>query len=79
MEYATIFITVLGMGISGFFAYHKFLINSLERSKKEIWKEINKLQNLSDKRDEEIKELIKDMKNDIKDDLKFIKERMFQK
>lgn len=79
MEYAEIFLTILGMGMTGFFAYHKFLINSLERSKKEIWKEINKLQAISDKRDEEIKDLIKDMKSDIKNDLNFIKERMFPK
>ena len=79
MEYAEIFLTILGMGMTGFFAYHKFLINLLERSKKEIWKEINKLQAISDKRDEEIKDLIKDMKIDIKNDLNFIKERIFPK
>ena len=78
-EYAELIITGLSVVSGAFFAYHKFMSNYIENMKRELWKEINKLQDLSDKRDEEIKELLRDMKNDIKIDLQFIKERMFPK
>lgn len=78
------------MLIGGAFTYHKLLMGYIENTKRELWKEINKLQDISDKRDDEIKDLlrnrdeemrqlIEDMKKDIKDDLNFIKERMFPK
>lgn len=79
-------IEVIGIVIAGlttisgaFFTYHKFMSSYIDNTKRELWKEINKLQDISDKRDEEIKDLIKDMKSDIKNDLNFIKERMFPK
>ena len=78
-EYAELIITGLSVITGAFLAYHKFMSNYIDNMKRELWKEINKLQEQSDKRDEEIKELLKDMKADIKGDLQFIKERMFPK
>ena len=78
------------MIVGAVFTYHKMLMGYIGNIKSELWKEINKLQDISDKRDDEIKtllrerdedmkRLIQDMKTDIKSDLEFIKERMFPK
>jgi len=56
----------------GVFSYHKFMIKSIEDVRKEMYKEISKLKDDSDKRDDEIKESLKEIKENMdKRDVKF--------
>lgn len=57
--------TVLATLIGGVFSYHKFLVKSLEDVRKEFYKEIAKLKEDSDKRDDEIKESLKEIKENM--------------
>lgn len=74
---------VIASAIGGIFAYHKFLMKNLENVRKEFYKEITKLKEDSDKRDDEIKESLKEIKENMdkrdaefKESLKDIKENM---
>lgn len=58
-------ITCFGIFTSGIFAYHKFLMKSLDNVRKEFYKEISKLKDDSDKRDDEIKESLKEIKDNL--------------
>lgn len=63
-------LTIIGMlGTIGAFLY-----NSISNLRKELYSEINRIEEKSDKRDGEIKELIKDLKQDLKDDMQEIKQ-----
>lgn len=57
--------TVIATFVGGIFTYHKFMIKKIEDTRKEMYKEIAKLKDDSDKRDEEIKEALKEFKNDL--------------
>lgn len=56
---------VIATAIGGIFAYHKFLMKNLENVRKEFYKEITKLKEDSDKRDDEIKESLKEIKENM--------------
>ena len=63
---------VIASAIGGIFAYHKFLMKNLENVRKEFYKEITKLKEDSDKRDDEIKESLKEIKENMdKRDIEF--------
>lgn len=63
---------VITTAIGGIFAYHKFLMKNLENVRKEFYKEITKLKEDSDKRDDEIKESLKEIKENMdKRDIEF--------
>lgn len=57
--------TATASAIGGIFAYHKFLMKNLENVRKEFYKEISKLKEDSDKRDDEIKESLKEIKDNL--------------
>lgn len=64
--------TATASAIGGIFAYHKFLMKNLENVRKEFYKEISKLKEDSDKRDDEIKESLKEIKENMdKRDVEF--------
>lgn len=56
---------VIASAIGGIFAYHKFLMKNLENVRKEFYKEITKLKEDSDKRDDKIKESLKEIKENM--------------
>ena len=64
--------TAIASAIGGIFAYHKFLMKNLENVRKEFYKEISKLKEESDKRDDEIKDSLKEIKENMdKRDVEF--------
>ena len=64
--------TTIASATGGIFAYHKFLMKNLENVRKEFYKEISKLKEDSDKRDDEIKESLKEIKENMdKRDVEF--------
>lgn len=69
---AVTFFTISATLAGGIFSYHKFLVKSLEDVRKEFYKEIAKLKEDSDKRDDEIKESLKEIKENMdKRDVEF--------
>lgn len=65
LELGITFFTMSTTFAGGLFTYHKFMIKKIEDTRKEMYKEISKLKDDSDKRDEEIKEALKEFKNDL--------------
>ena len=65
LELIVAFATCFASFTGGIFAYHKFLMKSLENVRKEFYKEISKLKDDSDKRDDEIKESLKEIKDNL--------------